>query len=1351
MATRSRSVASRPLIVLVSAWFVAIALVAGIATPASAATPVTVTGTVALGTSGNAAPAGAVAINYQRQVSGVWSVETSGAVTTTGGAYSLTLPDRGTYRLHFVYLGGDAYLGEYYDNVVFPGNAANIFNSDRALNATVLEAPVTASGTVLLEGGTAAGDGVTRVTVWTYNVTTRVDIGSDLTDADGHWSIPGVRPGMYYFDVDYLPGSQYFDSMAVWSTAAAGKSFTLGRSNALTGRVSLDGRFAGAGEVSAKIYRDGNSHLPIQTVTTDGSGDYRFSALPSYATYSVEFSVPGGGYEPLRLQNVAVQAQDVVRDVALAAYARIAGHVTGPSGQALAGIQVRADRYDEAGNWASSSQTATDAGGDYAFLQLTSGWYEISFVDPSGLYASVGWDGYSNYYIPDAIELASGDDVEGIDAALPLAGIIRGTVSGTGLTASNLPSVALEVYVYDGSVEDWVATGDVFHPDSTGAYLVPTIFPDDYRLSIQATTPSGYVGMLSPVLNVTAGATRLYNPMLTAVRPPAGQLVKFPDGATVYVTDGQGGLIVLPSFDTARDFGLATSVRVVEHGSIAITSIYGPLTPVVHCGTAMTPTPIRVGAGGALVQVSDTDVLGLPYTTVPSSLCAVLPNGDMDLPLFVRTANDPTVWVIDSGKRDRVPDAALFPALRALYGQPPVKPVRIVSQAFLAAIPVGGVAMPYGRLVKTTDSPTVYLVDDERLLPLSSFAPVTAGGISPVIFSYAPGSFAGTEIATETLGHIVQCAGTYYVAGGGRWTAVAQEAVDGMDVTVLDGSQTCMWWPRTYTHLAPSALFAKTASDPTIYLLDGGVRRPVFSMNTIQRLTAPGAPTWITVEPSFLESYTVGTGLLEPGMLVKASGPTVYLVDGEGTGLVPVPSFTVISDMGIPAAFATVPDAALAGIPVGAPLTNVITCLGGTWLAASGRLWPVQSSVVTGLPVTALADSTCQQLPRSSAAAAAQVAVKGSDATISVLAGGTKRAALAIGTVQRATSAGFPLYLGVGDAFLASIPTGPALIDPSMLVKGTGATVYLADGSGPTLRPVPSAALLADYGLPLAFVTVSDATVSGLTAGSELTHVVTCLSTTWVAASGTLWPVQASAVSGLPSTTLADATCLQLRRSSAAAADRLFLRQSNGTIFSLEGGQKRPVLTMATVQRLAPAGMPSYLGVADSFLASAPTGTAILEAGMLVKGAGATIYLVDGLGGKVPVPSFEAVADFGLSTAFVTVADATIAGLTTRASLSNFVDCGGSARLAGAGRLWAMTAGDRGSATPTSLSTALCGALPSGTFSLASALLVKAPTVPTVYRIVNGQKTAIDAVTFAALGGRYVVVNAGFLAGVPST
>jgi hypothetical protein len=541
----------------------------------------------------------------------------------------------------------------------------------------------------------------------------------------------------------------------------------------------------------------------------------------------------------------------------------------------------------------------------------------------------------------------------------------------------------------------------------------------------------------------------------------------------------------------------------------------------------------------------------------------------------------------------------------------------------------------------------------------------------------------------------------------------------------------------------------KAASSPTIYYVDGTTKHPVLAMSTIQRMSAPAPATYLTVNDGFVASLTTGTALLDPAMLVKGSGPTVYLVDGTGSGLVPIPSFGILVDAGLPTGFATVANEALAGIPVAGAMTNVITCLDGTWLAASGRLWPVQPDAVTGLTATPLADSTCQQFPRSGASAASQVFVKGSGATIYGLIDGTKRAALSFSTLQRLASPGFPLYLSVSDAFLAGVPTGAPLLDPGMLIKGSASTIYLVDGSEPTLRPVPSGALLADYGVPLSFATVPDGMISGHTIGAPLTNVVSCLSATWVAAAGTLWPVQSDVVAGLAVTSLADSTCQQLRRSAVSAVPRLFLRHSNGTIFSLEGGQKRPVLSMATVQRLAPAGIPLYLGVSDSFLASVPTGSALLDAGMLVKGSTATIYLIDGLGGKVPVPSFEAVADFGLSTAFIAVSDATLAALTTRPSLSNFADCGGQARVAGAGRLWAMSTTDRGSLTPTALATSLCSALPAGTFSLTTALLVKAPNAPTVFRIVNGQKTAIDGATFASLGGRYITVNPSFLAGIP--
>ena len=62
--------------------------------------------------------------------------------------------------------------------------------------------------------------------------------------------------------------------------------------------------------------------------------------------------------------------------------------MTGPGGEALAGIQVGAyGQYYEGGTWNEQQSVTTKADGTYVLTGLPAGTYRLGFRDPSGNHA----------------------------------------------------------------------------------------------------------------------------------------------------------------------------------------------------------------------------------------------------------------------------------------------------------------------------------------------------------------------------------------------------------------------------------------------------------------------------------------------------------------------------------------------------------------------------------------------------------------------------------------------------------------------------------------------------------------------------------------------------------------------------------------------------------------------------------------------------------------------------------------------------------------------------------------------------------------------------------------------------
>jgi hypothetical protein len=504
-----------------------------------------------------------------------------------------------------------------------------------------------------------------------------------------------------------------------------------------------------------------------------------------------------------------------------------------------------------------------------------------------------------------------------------------------------------------------------------------------------------------------------------------------------------------------------------------------------------------------------------------------------------------------------------------------------------------------------------------------------------------------------------------------------------------------------------------------------------------------------------------GVGTLLPGTLVKAtSSPMVYLVDGNAR-LVPVASFSTVTDIGIGASVASVPQNRLDPYSIaGNPLTNLVVCGGQKFLGAQGRIAPIASSLVAGLASTSLQPSTCAQLPHSASTLSGVVFVKSSASpVIYLLENGRKRPILTWATLSRLAGADPLVILTANAPFVGSIPTGPDVLDAGMLVRSSSSpAIYLVDGAG-GLIPISTFQSVSEMGLSTAFVVVSPATVAALTvAGSALSNIVSCGGETWIAANGKLWRTSSAVVGSLPVSSLPTALCAVIPKSGTTLSGVVFVKSSaSPVIYLLENGRKRPILTWATLSRLAGADPLVILTANAPFVGSIPTGPDVLDAGMLVRSSSSpAIYLVDGAGGLIPISTFQSVSEMGLSTAFVVVSPATVAALTVAGSaLSNIVSCGGETWIAANGKLWRTSSAVVGSLPVSSLPTALCAVIPKSGTTLSGVVFVKSSASPVIYLLENGRKRPILTwATLVALAGTDPLViytlNSAFVASIPA-
>lgn len=495
------------------------------------------------------------------------------------------------------------------------------------------------------------------------------------------------------------------------------------------------------------------------------------------------------------------------------------------------------------------------------------------------------------------------------------------------------------------------------------------------------------------------------------------------------------------------------------------------------------------------------------------------------------------------------------------------------------------------------------------------------------------------------------------------------------------------------------------------------------------------------------------------GSLVKlASSPTVYLVDGPSR-LIPLAAFSTVSDVGLSTAYTVVTAASIAGYSIASsPLTNVLVCPTATYFAGGGSAWGVSPALVSGLPATTLAPSTCDALPTSptSITGALFITAPTGGTIWTITSTGTKRPLLTMSTLAALSAPSAPVYLAVGTHFISSLPTGTSVIPPGRLVKAPNSpTVYLADGTD-RLVPLSTFDTAADAGIPTTYFTLAPTDLTGLpVASAPLGNVLDCSGTPLFSGSGAAWPVAASLVATLPSTSLSTAACSAIPRAAGPMPSGVIVKSANSpTLFLIDGGQKRALLSMASVAALTAPGPAVYLTVGSGFLAALPTGPEVVPAAALVKSATQpTIYLAGGDGTIVPVGTFASVAELGLPTAYVTLADSTIAGLSsTGEELSNLVTCNGQPSFAAEGRRWPVDPSDVAGLPTTPLTPGVCARVMVGSPS-ADPLIIKSPSSDTLYLVADGARKPIGSwATVTTLSGgtnRYFVVNDRFVQRLP--
>lgn len=287
----------------------------------------------------------------------------------------------------------------------------------------------------------------------------------------------------------------------------------------IAGTVTTTARRPLSGICVEAIQSTGNG---FSMISTGKNGHYATGRLPA-GRYIVFFS-PGcgnnGNWIPQLYKNnpakptlVRVRAGQTTAGInaALALGGEISGTVTNSSGNRLGGICVGpvSTQQVTSGN-VSFSLLSTSSSGTYHVHSVAAGSYKMLF-QPCGLtspYAAVWWHNAPTYKAGQTLTLKHAQKITGINATMPVGGVISGTVTD----ASNNPLAGICVFA-QATTSDFI-TATTFGQattSATGQYEIEGLSAGRYQIQADSQAGCGnnsdYVPATSGTVAVQLGGT----------------------------------------------------------------------------------------------------------------------------------------------------------------------------------------------------------------------------------------------------------------------------------------------------------------------------------------------------------------------------------------------------------------------------------------------------------------------------------------------------------------------------------------------------------------------------------------------------------------------------------------------------------------------------------------------------------------------------------------------------------------------------------------------------------------------------------------------------------------------------